>query len=297
MPTDTHDIEQFLNKLLQNNSIRKGGISRVEKLVVESISAKMTYQQASIKHQYTESSFQNAASRLFKDLSLVVGIPVNRQNILNLIEKEKHTAHQKNNTEDTFIERINASFWVKSERAQFISISYQAARSLDLTEYLVKYSPNFKTTCCADVEHNVPALVTLLNLCNWLQIPIPSPSNDIQTLLRSIKLSLQKRSVLLVLRFDQSTEVRPQWGDYIDIITTLGNIGNGTCLLVLHKELECNIADTKKSLDYQVKLAFNNLAGIQKAELIDKDHSARPRLLSINNNKQIICTLMHTYMK
>jgi hypothetical protein len=297
MSTDTYDREDFLEQLLQGHAIRKGGLTAVEKLVIASISQKMTYQQASIKYQYTESSFQNAASRLFKDLSLIVGTSVNRQNILNLIDREQHAALKAADTCKLVIDRISADFWVRAERAQMISISYRANQILDLTEYLVKYSPSFKTTFCADVESDSSPLKTLLHLCDCLQIPTLSFSHDSQALLKSIKLTLQRRSVLLVLRFDQSKEIKSQWGDYIDILITLGNIGNGTCLLLLHKELEYSSLDTKKSLDYQVRLAINVATGIQKTESNGNNNLSKPRLISINNNQQIICNLMQTYMK
>jgi hypothetical protein len=296
MSTDTYDREDFLEQLLKSNSIRKGGLTTVERLVIASIAQKMTYQQASIKYQYTESSFQNAASRLFKDLSSIVGTSVSRQNVLSLIDKEQHLALNKANAGKLVFDRINADFWVRAERAQMISISYRANQIIDLTEYLVKYSSSFKATFCVDIDSDNTPLTTLLHLCDCLQIPTIPLGNNTQSLLQSIKLTMQKRSVLLVLRFDQTKEIRPQWGDYLDILITLGNIGNGTCLLVLHKEL-CNSSDAKKSLDYQIRLAINVANGIQKSGSSCNNNLSKTRLISINNNQQIICNLMQTYMK
>jgi hypothetical protein len=296
MPTDTHEIAEFLSRLLQENSIRKGDITALEKLVTVIISQKMTYQQASVKYQYTESSFQNAASRLFKDLSLIVKTPVNRKNIFDLIEREKELALKTVNSK-IVLEHISADFWVRSERAQLVSISYRANKSIDLTDYLVKYSPNFQTTFCADIKSNSSPLTTLLYLCDCLQITIPSFNNDIRILLGVIKRALQKRSILLVLRFDQTTEIIQQWGDYIDILVTLGNVGNGTCLLVLHKDLECNALGVKQSLYSQVSLAINEAIEIRKEKSTANDTLSKPRLISIDDNQQIICNLMQTYLK
>jgi hypothetical protein len=297
MSTDTYDREDFLEKLLKGNSIRKGGLTAVERLVIISIAQKMTYQQAGIKYQYTESSFQNAASRLFKDLSSIVGTPVNRQNILSLIDKERHIALNRENAGKLVFDRINADFWVRAERAQLISVSYRANQVIDLTEYLVKYSSSFKATFCVDIDSDSTPSTTLLHLCDCLQIPTISLGNDPQSLLKSIKLTLQKRSVLLVLRFDRTGEIRQQWGDYLDILITLGNIGNGICLLVLHKELDGSSVDTRKSLDYQVRLAINVATGIQKMGASSNNNLSKTRLISINNNQQIICNLMQAYMK
>jgi hypothetical protein len=296
MLTDIREIESLLVKVLQDSRVRTGGMTELEKLVIASINQKLTYQQASVKYQYTESSFQNAASHLFKDLSIVWGTTVNRKNVLDLSEKAREAIIQNTNDGKFVFDRIQANFWVKLDRAQLVSVSYQASQALDLTEYLVKYSPNFRATFCSDVESSSSPLELLLHLCNDLQIPLPSPANDIQVLLKAVKLALQKRSTLLMLQFDQSNQVQAQWGDYVDILMGLGTIGNGTCLLVVQKEPSKPVIDLKQSLDYQVRLASNAAMGIQK-EGVSKNKMTEARLISINNNQQIICDLLQTYLR
>jgi hypothetical protein len=296
MPTDIYEIESFLVKLMQASQVRTGGMTELEKLVITTISQKLTYQQASIKYQYTESSFQNAASHLFRDLSAIWGTTVNRRNVLGLIEQARVAALQTTNSGKFVFDRIQANFWVKLDRAQLVSVSYQASQQLDLTEYLIKYSPNFRATFCSNVESSSSPLELLLHLADDLQISLPSPANDMQILLKTIKLALQKRSTLLMLQFDQSNQVQAQWGDYVDILMELGTIGNGTCLLVVQREPSKPVTDMKQYLDYQVRLASNAAMGIQK-EGVSKNKMTEARLISINNNQQIICDLLQTYLK
>jgi hypothetical protein len=297
MTTDIHVIENFLDQLLQTSDARKGGMTELEKLVIASIQQKTTYQQASNRHQYTESSFQNAASRLFKDLSSTLGVAVNKKNVLDVAERE--IALQNTSTAKIVVEYIRANFLVNADRAQLVSISYQSSMSLDLTEYLVKYSPNFRATFCSRVKNNTSPLGLLLNLCHQLQIPLPAPANNLQNLLKTIQEKLAKHSTLIALELDQSAEARSHWGDFVDILVGLGMVGNSTCLLVVQKEPSKSAIDIKHSLDYQLKLAINNAMGIQKLQKqgFNKEKSTEPHLVSIDNNQQIICDLLQTYLK
>jgi hypothetical protein len=89
MSNDINQITAFANIFLQQSSLRKTGLTEAEKLVIDVISQGTTYKKAGIKYKYTESSLQNAASGLFKELSKVVGVTVNRRNFIDLLEKER----------------------------------------------------------------------------------------------------------------------------------------------------------------------------------------------------------------
>jgi hypothetical protein len=99
MSYDPNEIIVFVTQLLRSSSGRKNLLTEMEKLVISSTIQGITYRQASIKYQYTESSFQNAASHLFREISDIIGIRVNRRNFTEIIGKEYL---QSNNSPDRF---------------------------------------------------------------------------------------------------------------------------------------------------------------------------------------------------
>jgi hypothetical protein len=136
MSYDPNEIIVFVAQLLRSSSDRKNLLTEMEKFLISSIVQGITYRQASIKYQYTESSFQNAASHLFKEISDIIGIPVNRRNFTEIIGKEYSQAKVLAEAGDILFEQIQASFWILSNRAKLISISYHANRILNITQYL-----------------------------------------------------------------------------------------------------------------------------------------------------------------
>jgi hypothetical protein len=288
MSSEIDRIENLVQSLLKSSS-RRRGLTEVEKLVVRSIVQRMTYQQASAKYLYTESSFQNAASRLFKDLSAVVGKSVNRRNFVDVIEKQQLEEPVTNYVEKIKFDRIQANLWLQANKAKMVSISYSAPQFLDITEYLVKYSQHFEATFCLDVDTNLPVLELLWKLCNTLQISVPDSRQNTPLLLQLIKTALKKNSTFLLLRFDRSIQSMNALicGEYTDVLLALGLIDRGGCLLVLENDTVGGEGNLNLSLSHRLR------------SKIDAGSKTFPnlRLISINDDQQIICDLLETYLR
>ncbi len=265
MANDFKEIEYTVQCLLKDSN-RQGGLTEVEKLVIGSIIQGMTYGQASAQYKYTESSLQNAASKLFKDLSRIIGVPINRRNFREIIQKEREVIPNTNNinNDQTVFDRIQANFWVRGNRAQIISVGYSARQVLEMTGYLIKYSPQFEATFCLDMSEKVSVIEMLWSLCGTLQITVPSPRNNVQNLLKIIGGVLQARSTLLVLRFDRSTSSidRTLGSDCADALMSLAMMDRRGTLLVIDNDPVGSEAELKRSLGYQLR---------SKIEAVDKN--------------------------
>jgi hypothetical protein len=288
MSTVSNEISLFVKQLLKNNARGSATLTELETLVISTVMKKVTYRQASIQYQYTESSFQNAASHLFKELSLALGTKISRQNFAEVLEQrllaeEVHSA--------SVFDRLQASLWIRAEKAKLVSISYNANNLIDITNYLVQYSPQFAVTYCLDVSSKSSLLELLWCLCNSLQLPLPMQKNDRPALLKSIGLALKQHRTLLVLRFDQvlADTNHTIEGDYAEILVALGLLDNSSCLLTLDNNPMTNEAEIGRSLNHQLRLAVDLWAGKQK--------SLAPRLISIENDLQSVCDILKTYLR
>jgi hypothetical protein len=293
MSTDTYQIVAMTERLLQNGSARRRSLTDLEKLTIDSIIQNTSYRQASLQHQYTESSFQNAASRIFRELSETIGVQirVNRRNFVELLEQEYERIQATEDDREIVFDRLLASLWIGDGRAQMASISYQANRNLDLNNYLVKYSPKFEATFCLDVERDGCPTELLWNLCQSLQIDWSLTSQDPKTLLELIKVVLQKRRTLLVLRFDRSSwrTVQMERAEYTEILMALALIESGSCVLTIDRDSMASELEVKRSLAYQLRLGMERWNAQQNAGGL--------RLVAIENDRQSICNILETYLK
>jgi hypothetical protein len=293
MSTDTYQIVAMTERLLQTGSLRRRGLTDLEKLTIDSIIQNTSYRQASLQHQYTESSFQNAASRIFRELSETIGVQtrINRRNFVELLEQEYERIQATEDDREIVFDRLLASLWIGDGRAQMASISYQANRNLDLNNYLVKYSPKFEATFCLDVERDGCPTELLWNLCQSLQIDWSMTSQDPKTLLDLIKVVLQKRRTLLVLRFDRSAwrTVQMERAEYTEILMALALIESGSCVLTIDRDSMVSELEVKRSLAYQLRLGMERWNAEQNAGGL--------RLVAIENDQQSICNILETYLK
>jgi hypothetical protein len=291
MPNGSNEISLFVKQVLKNNARGSTTLTELESLVISTVMKKVTYRQASIQYQYTESSFQNAASHLFKELSLALGTKISRRNFAEVLEKEWLLAEEIQSSSTVVFDRLQASLWIRAERAKLVSINYHANNSIDITNYLIQYSPQFEVTYCLDVSSKNSPLELLWCLCNSLQLPLPMQKNDQPALLKSIGLALKQRRTLLVLRFDQVLidGNRTIKGDYAEILVMLGLLENFSCLLTLDNDPMTNEAEIKRSLNHQLRLAVDLRAGKQKSLAL--------RMISIENDVQSVCDILKTYLK
>jgi hypothetical protein len=290
MPTGSNEISQFVKQILQNSVRGSATLTELEALVISTVMKKATYRQASIQYQYTESSFQNAASHLFKELSLALGTRISRQNFAEVLEKEWLLAAEVQNSSAIAFDRLQASLWIRAEKAKLVSISYHANHQLDITKYLVKYSPHFEVTYCLDVSSKNSSLELLWSLCHSLQLPLPMQKNDQPVLLKLIGSALKQHRTLLVLRFDQAQSEmnHPIKGDSSEVLVALGLLDNSSCLLTLDNEPMTNDAEIKRSLNHQLRLAVDQRTSKQK--------SLATRLISIENDISSVCDILKTYL-
>jgi hypothetical protein len=289
MASDPKQIEYVVQQLLRSGG-RVAGLTELEKLVIVSIVQKITYRQAGTEYKYTESSFQNAASKLFKDLSSIVRILINRRNFLEVMEEQR----SKTSEPEVVFDCIQANLWVSSEKARLVSISYQAPQVLDLTEYLVVYSQRFGATFCLDVVDKSSPLDLLWRLFNLLQATLPSSRHDTQALLKSIGAALKKRSTLLVIRFDRLPVGfdRAVIREYVQIFAALGMLENSGCWLIVDNDSAITEAEIRRSMSYQLRGAIDEV-------VLKPGRSKLPevRLIAIENDPPVIYELLQTYLK
>jgi hypothetical protein len=290
MPNSSNEISLFVKQLLKNNPRGSDALTELEMLVISIVMKKVTYRQASIQYQYTESSFQNAASHLFKELSLALGTRISRQNFAEVLEREWLLAGEVQRSSAIVFDRLQASLWIRAEKAKLVSISYHANNLLDITNYLIQYSPQFEVTYCLDVSSKNSSLELLWSLCHSLQLPLPIQKNDQLTLLKAIGSALKQHRTLLVLRFDQvQADMNHTFkGDSSEILVALGLLDNSSCLLTLDNDPMTNDAEIKRSLNHQLRLAVDLQAS--------KHKSLAPRLISIENDVRSVCDILKTYL-
>ncbi len=306
MSSDIKQLISFANTFLQKSPSRKAGLTDAEKLVIDIILQGTTYKRAGIEYQYTESSLQNIASGLFKELSKLIGVAVNRRNLIELLEKERLAWQQANSNGKSAFDRLQASLWIQQDWAKLISVSYNASQKLDLTSYLIDYAPSFEATFCLEVGSDSSVLGLLWGLCNRLQANLPVPRNDQPALLTSIGSALKQRSTLLILRFDRETSLsvdssgsigsrgamgseRHGLPEYAEILAMLALMDHQSCILVLDNDPVSNDVELKRSLAYQLQLMVNLV--------VYKLKMAAPRLILIENDLKVVCNILQTYLQ
>jgi hypothetical protein len=304
MSTVLSQLIDIVEHLIQENPQRKGGLKKLERLAIVSIIQRTTYAEASLKHGYTESSFQNAASRLFKDLSPILGMTVNRKNFEQVVEEAWETMQEAKRQEEIVFDRLQVQVWICEERAKLISLSYDANRILDITDYLVDYSPQFAATFCVDVGEKNSPLELLWNLYQTLQVALPMPKNDPQALLQSIANALKQRKTLLILRFDSLREGslpldpnRPVRGEYAEILGAIG-LGEGqSCLISIDNDPVADEIQAQQSLSDQLRSEILSQSVSPSALDAGTKSKVALRLISIDNDRQGICELLQTYLR
>jgi hypothetical protein len=291
MSNNLSEIETFVQGLFNSTSLRKGGLTEVEKLVMASIVDQMSYRQAAIEYKYTESSFQNSAARLFKDLGTILGFNISRRSFLAAIADAKQTKLATVAAKEITFDRLQANIWVRSDKAQLVSISYQAEQVLDLTEYLVQYSPKFGATFCLDMTDQSSPLELLWKLCHLLQVALPKPHNNINALLKSIGLALKKRATLLIFRFDRGAVEPLHRSSYVQILAVLGMLEHLGCLLVFDNDVIGPEPDLVRSWAGRLRSEID-----RPTLLLDKSKKPETRLISIDNDQAVICDLLQRYI-
>jgi hypothetical protein len=301
-------------KLLNDGGLRKGGLTELEKLTIGCILSGTSYRQASLAHRYTESSFQNAASRLFKDLSLTLNKKLSRRNFLEVMEEEFDRRRAAELKGEIVFEWLQAQLWLREKQAQLVSVSYRANQVLDISDYLVIFSPQFAMTLCVNASEQGSSVELLWNLCQSLQVTIPKTRGDVSGLLKLVGGALRRRKTLLVLRFDGRRPVgdhrlnlaisKRLMMEYVQILIALAVMNHQSCLLILDADPVTNEEERQRSMGYLLRQAIT----YGTAELNDEPESvgesrvtkarrAALRLICLENDRQSICDVMQAYIR
>jgi hypothetical protein len=294
MSVNQNEIITIVHSLLQGSEVKKRALTELEKLVVQNIASGTTYRRASIEHQYTESSFQNAASRLFKDLSPIVGIRINRRNFMELVTKEWFDRQPLVDESITTFDPVYANLWIWHDRAHLVSISHTKEQMLNITEHIFLYSQHFEAIFCVEVGEANTVLELLWKLCRKIQIILPKTKNDVSALLKAIGLVLKERSVLLVLRFDRnSNELVNNFSwreECADVLVSMSTASKCSSVVTIDNNPVITDGDMTRSLSYRLNVAVNRLAANTKSKEV-------PRLISIDNDGKTICDILTKYLR
>jgi hypothetical protein len=293
-------------KLLNDGGLRKGGLTELEKLTIGCILSGKSYRQASLAHRYTESSFQNAASRLFKDLSLTLNKKLSRRNFLEVMEEEFDRRRAAELKGEIVFEWLQAQLWLREKQAQLVSVSYRANQVLDISDYLVIFSPQFAMTLCVNASEQGSSVELLWNLCQSLQVTIPKTRGDVSGLLKLVGGALRRRKTLLVLRFDRLNLAisKRLMMEYVQVLIALAVMNHQSCLLILDADPVTNEEERQRSMGYLLRQAIT----YGTAELNDepepvgesrvtKARRAALRLICLENDRQSICDVMQAYIR
>jgi hypothetical protein len=299
-------VMALAEQLLNDGGLRRGGLTELERLTIGCILANTSYRQASLAHQYTESSFQNAASRLFKDLSLILSKKLIRRNFVEVMGEEYDRRRAAELEGEIVFDWLQAQLWLREKQAQIVSISYQANQVLDIADYLVIFSPQFAATLCLTVGGQGSSVELLWSLCQSLQVTIPKAKENVPSLLKLIGGALRRRKTLLVLRFDRLNLAGSKrlMMEYAQILVALGLMNHDSCLLILDADPMMSEEERQRSLGYLLRRAIT----YGTAELNDGSESAGEsrvtkarrsalRLICLENDRQSICDVMQAYIR
>jgi hypothetical protein len=298
MATDFDQVLTLAEQLLNDGGLRKGGLTEIERLTINCILANTSYRQASLDHQYTESSFQNAASRLFKDLSLTLNKKLNRRNFVEVMGAEHDRRRAAELNAEIVFEWLQAQLWLREKQAQIVSISYQANQVLDIADYLVIFSPQFAATLCLNASAQGSSLELLWSLCQSLQVTIPKAKEDVPSLLKLIGGALRRRKTLLVLRFDRLNLAGSKrlMMEYAQILIALGLMNHDSCLLILDSDPMTSEEERQRSLGYLLRQAIDGPDAPGESR-VTKARRAALRLICLENDRQSICDVMQAYIR
>jgi hypothetical protein len=299
MAKDFDRVLTLAEQLLNDSGLGRGGLTELEKLTIKCIFANNSYRQASIDHQYTESSLQNAASRLFKDLSLPLGKKLNRRNFIEVMGAEDDRRRAAALDGKIVFDRLHAQLWLQDKRARIVSISYQANQVLDITDYLVIFSPQFAMTLCVNPSQKGSLLELLWSFCQSLQVAIPKTNGQhVPTFLKLIGGAMRRRKTLLVLRFDYLNFSGSQrlMMEYVQILVALGLMNHESCLLILDSDPMTSEEERQRSMGYLLRKAIDapDLVGESRGA---KARRAALRLICLENDRQVICDVMQAYIR
>jgi hypothetical protein len=293
-------------QLLNDGGLRRGGLTELERLTIGCILANTSYRQASLAHQYTESSFQNAASRLFKDLSLTLSKKLSRRNFVAMMEEEFDRRQAAGLEGEIVFDWLQAQLWLREKQAQIVSISYQANQVLDIADYLVIFSPQFAATLCLNASVRGSLLELLRSLCQSLHVTIPKAKEDIPSLLKLVGGALRRRKTLLVLRFDGRKPVgdhrlslagsKRLMMEYAQILVALALMNHDSCLLILDADPMTSEEERQRSLGYLLRQAIDGSESAAESRVTKARRSAL-RLICLENDRQSICDVMQAYIR
>ncbi len=225
-------VLDFLLAALSNHPSRKNSLSDRERCIIAGVLQRKTYQQMAVAERYTEGSLQNAASALFKDLTVVLKQKVNQQNFLEVLAA---AMDQKNPLRSPLM--IVCQAWLRENRAQVVCLEPlgQSKNSSLTTSMLERYSRRFDQTIMVHVwqcESFDDVLTRLLTGSGFGQIPelVRGKPGAIEAFLEM----LEVRSMLLVVEYDAAAVGCPP----VDLLLAMLQRQHRCCLVLVNPAAE-----------------------------------------------------------
>ncbi len=279
---DSSSLLETTELLLRKHQMRKGGLTELEKLTLDSVAQGKTYRQASEQYAYTESSFQNAASRLFREISIATGQTVRRRNLVNTLEQQDLELRIQGGFRENTFKESSSQFWLRNGRAAIITITYKADGILDINDYLTEFSQHFTAVHCLSIVAETNPLQFLWMLCNHLDIPLPKMHNNVSEIIKSIVAALKARKTLMIVRFDHpggdpsssmgvsQQELRSNLKAYAAAITEIGIARTKSCFLILDNSSIQPYAANPELVTYHIR---QELSGSDNLRVISLNNS------------------------
>jgi hypothetical protein len=183
----------FVNNTLLEH--RQAQLTGREECVLNALFDDQTYQQAGKDSGYSEGTLQNAASKLFRDLSHIFDRDINRRNCQVIIKAimgpDDHQNHQIENAQAA----INIDLWMLVNHCQLLTLrSTEATQDKELLQsFFYRYYTHFHRAIWIDV-----------NLFNSL----PEVLTELITSLEPIDLTFLTTDQMLKLLIDRLREQR-----------------------------------------------------------------------------------------
>jgi hypothetical protein len=186
-------IITFVDKVLKEH--RQAQLTPRESCILHALLEDRTYQQAGKDSGYSEGTLQNAASKLFRDLSIIFDRDINRRNCQVMIQSMMEVNNSSTRPSETFQAAINIDLWMLVNHCQLLTLRSSEAEQAKglLQSFFYRYYTHFHRAIWIDI-----------NLFNSL----PEVLAELITSLEPIDLTLMTTEQMLKLLLERLREQR-----------------------------------------------------------------------------------------
>jgi hypothetical protein len=291
------DKQVFLDSIrtiLGQHPNRTKHITPREVCVIEAVLDGQTYQRAGSTSGYSEGSLQNAAAKLFADLSLLLGgIKVSRRNFRVVMTKWIES-----NTGDGRTALVTANMWVLSDRIQLVAIDNElnAERTFSVPRLLDEYSGRFERTICCQVWQQDPLKDLMYGLMGSAgAVQARALEEGDPDVLRQIVESFRQHSSLVIVEYDATHANNMQFtaAGRLEALRSVVEHAHNSCLVLVDAP-----PYMKDSLEQMSRLVLRREAGdVMLGDLSGggKAAATKPRLLSVMGYERRLFEVLNLY--